>query len=249
MKYMQMGSNYAVVTSNGVKTFNTSHPNYDILVEYLEKDNEEDFVSSLNIIDSIKNWADGEFQLTNGTISYRGETIPHVIAEIILDMIKQKKDASYLLRFLENLYENPSYHAVQGLYDWISHRSLAFTQDGHFLTYKYVTKYSGPDFTDKMGRVVKEGDFVDSHSKTYRNNVGDQNVMHRYQVNDNRDLGCESGFHVGTLSYVSGQPHIMICKVNPKDVVSIPYDNSCQKIRCCKYEVVKVFTKELEIVE
>jgi hypothetical protein len=249
MKHMQMGDNYAVVTSKGVKTFSQTHTNYEILVECLTQDNEEDFLISIDIGPSITNWSDGEFKLVGGSITYRGEEIPTVIGNIIIDMINQKKDSSYLLNFLKNLYENPSYHAVQGLYDWISHRSLAFTQDGHFLTYKYVTESNRENYTDKMGREVKAGDFVDQHSMTYRNNIGDKNVMPRYKVNDNRNAACEAGFHVGTLSYVKGQKYIVICKVNPKNVVSIPHDCNCQKIRCCEYEVVKLFTEELGIVE
>ena len=46
---------------------------------------------------------------------------------------------------------------------------------------------------------------------------------------------CGHGFHVGTMNYASqfggSNRHLMACKVNPKDVVSVPYDHSCEKCR------------------
>jgi hypothetical protein len=37
----------------------------------------------------------------------------------------------------------------------------------------------------------------------------------------------------------------MICKVDPADVVSVPLDESHQKVRCCKYEVVGEYDGDL----
>jgi hypothetical protein len=73
--------------------------------------------------------------------------------------------------------------------------------------------------------------------------------MPRNKVDDNRNNGCGSGFHVGTLEYVKSHHHIMICKIHPADVVSIPTDCSCQKLRCSAYQVVSNFVGELKIVE
>ena len=30
----------------------------------------------------------------------------------------------------------------------------------------------------------------------------------------------------------------MVIKINPRDVVSIPYDYNNEKMRCCRYEVI-----------
>ena len=38
-----------------------------------------------------------------------------------------------------------------------------------------------------------------------------------------------------------GGNQIVICKVNPRDVVSVPSDSKFQKLRCCQYEVVAIF--------
>jgi hypothetical protein len=60
--------------------------------------------------------------------------------------------------------------------------------------------------------------------------------------------------HVGSLEYVrgfacgygtEGGDRIVIVKVNPADVVSVPYDCQNQKVRTCKYEVLREYTGPL----
>jgi hypothetical protein len=53
---------------------------------------------------------------------------------------------------------------------------------------------------------------------------------------------------VGALGYVNSFRQggkIVICKVDPADVVCVPYDSSQQKMRVCKYLVVGFFTGQL----
>lgn len=73
-------------------------------------------------------------------------------------------------------------------------------------------------------------------------------------MNGNRSVGCGHGLHVGAFDYAKSYGGIdldddeggngnklMICKVNPRDVVSVPTDSRFQKLRCCRYEVVSEF--------
>jgi len=68
--------------------------------------------------------------------------------------------------------------------------------------------------------------------------------MRRAKVDDNRSRGCSDGLHAGALNYVAcygsvdAGDHIVIVKINPKDVVSVPSDCNCEKLRTCRYEVV-----------
>ena len=39
--------------------------------------------------------------------------------------------------------------------------------------------------------------------------------------------------------------NIVIVKINPEDVVSVPSDCNCEKLRTCKYEVVGLYQGEL----
>jgi hypothetical protein len=39
---------------------------------------------------------------------------------------------------------------------------------------------------------------------------------------------------------------MVVVKINPADVVSVPSDCACQKVRVCKYEVVSDFVEEIQ---
>jgi hypothetical protein len=78
------------------------------------------------------------------------------------------------------------------------------------------------------------------------NSVGKIVEMERNEVDDNKDRTCSSGLHFCSLGYLShfGGERIMIVKINPRDVVSIPSDYNDTKGRACRYEVVGELNKE-----
>ena len=59
------------------------------------------------------------------------------------------------------------------------------------------------------------------------------------------------GLHAGALNYVASygsvesNDRIVIVKINPADVVSVPSDCNCEKLRTCRYEVVGEYQGEL----
>jgi hypothetical protein len=75
--------------------------------------------------------------------------------------------------------------------------------------------------------------------------------MTRSKVDDNRSVGCSQGLHAGALNYVASYGNvdagdkIVIVKINPKDVVSVPSDCNHEKLRTCQYEVVGEYQGEL----
>ena len=67
-------------------------------------------------------------------------------------------------------------------------------------------------------------------------------------VCDDASVGCSDGFHAGSLDYAEGfgrGGNLMIVEINPADVVSVPNDSDCQKLRTCKYKVVSLFKRKL----
>jgi hypothetical protein len=135
--------------------------------------------------------------------------------------------------FLENISENPSYQSQQELFDFLEHKNLPITDDGCFLAYKSVTP-----------------DYKDWHTKTIDNSIGAVIPRKkRSEVDDNRDEGCSRGYHAGSIEYVrqyyGGKiGHLMTVKINPVDVVSVPKECSCQKIRVTFYEVIAELDKD-----
>jgi hypothetical protein len=75
--------------------------------------------------------------------------------------------------------------------------------------------------------------------------------MTRSKVDDDRGRGCSNGLHAGALNYVAGYgslesgDKIVIVKINPADVVSVPSDCNYEKLRTCRYEVVGEYQGEL----
>jgi translation initiation factor IF-1 len=155
-------------------------------------------------------------------------------------MHSEGQSVDSLINFLTNLMENPSHTSVQELYSFLEENTMPITPDGHFLAYKKV-RYLSEDKVEN-GVQLKEGDMVDIHSGTFRNNPGDVVEMPRNLVNDNRADTCSHGLHFARLSYMpkfgnAGDP-IVLVKINPRDVVSIPSDYNNAKGRCCRYEVI-----------
>ena len=74
--------------------------------------------------------------------------------------------------------------------------------------------------------------------------------MPRNLVDEDKNRHCSSGLHVGAMGYVkrygsirrkpeAGEGNrVVIVKVNPKDAVSVPQDENCQKLRVSSYEVI-----------
>ena len=105
---------------------------------------------------------------------------------------------------------------------------MPITPEGNFLAYKGVNS-----------------EFKDFYSNKFDNSVGSVLEMRRNGVCDNADIGCSDGFHAGSYDYAKGYAHngghLMIVEIDPSDVVSVPFDCSCQKLRTCKYKVVGVY--------
>ena len=242
---------WTVVVNGKSVTFDPTHPEYSGLTECVKTGDADEFTELIETGHVIENWSEGDFQFTDGFLFYEDEPVRNVITNRIVQMIKEGWDHKPMLTFLENLYENVSHRAVNEFYDWIQHKGLAITPDGYILGYKGVAVYSGPEQTDMDGNLLKEGDLVDRYTGvSHRNNVGDSPGMKRRRVDDNCNNGCGSGLHAGTFEYASSwagsDGKVILVKIDPRDVVSIPVDCDFQKLRCHKYEVVSIAREIIE---
>lgn len=167
----------------------------------------------------------GKAEVRDGTVFVNDVPVHNVIAERIISLVSRGFPVDPILRFLELVLQNPNAKAQLELYDFLSNRNLPLTEDGHFLAYKRV-----------------RDDWLDIYSGTIDNSVGRVVEIPREQVDSNRERHCSSGLHVGALDYVrtyGSGGHVVIVKVNPMDVVSVPTDCSFQKLRTCRYEVLR----------
>ncbi len=232
-----------VITSNdtnNVYTLASTNPNYDAVLDAVRLGDEDSIHALCNIAKSIETFTEGNVKVENGHVYYNNTLMDGVIVDRILGFVKEKLPVQPLLRFINKLNDNSSARAVSELYKFLEHKNMPITPEGNFLAYKGVTKdyYSITAGTIEVIKgTVKEGKIF--------NGVGEKIEVKRNQVCDNKDIGCSAGIHAGSLQYAtefSGSVgKVVIVEIDPKDVVSIPTDCMCQKLRACAYKVVSEF--------
>lgn len=204
---------------------------------------EDELLRRLNLQECVNTYTCGRIQLTEdggGTYTHDNgtkEALHPVLAKRLLDCMKTRTPAAILLKFVDRLMKNPSPRAREQLYPFLAYGNMPITPEGTLLAYKAIRH----DWTDK-------------HTGKFSNRIGNVLVMNRKHVDDDPSRGCSYGFHVGTLEYVRnfarcyGEPdgdRIIIVEVDPADVVSVPLDCENQKIRTCRYKVIRLYTKPM----
>jgi hypothetical protein len=207
-------------------TVEPSHANYSRILDAIRNEAWDLVVSLADVAQTIRNFVTGGVELRNGQVFYRGEALHNSITDRILDLIADGLPFQPMLNFLSNLLDNPSKRAVDELYGFLEVGNLPITEDGHFLAFKKV-----------------RGDYRDIHSGKFDNSVGQVVEMPRNHVDEDKNRTCSTGLHFCSQDYLphfgnGGGNRVMIVKINPRDVVSVPADYHDTKGRCCRYEVV-----------
>jgi len=228
-----------VITSNDgnkVYTIARSHVNYDSVLEAVRNNDEDNIHLLCNVVRNIVTFTEGNVRVENGHVYYGNRLLDGIVVDRILGFIKEKLPVTPLLKFINKLHQNPSHRAITELYKFLEHKNMPITPDGNFLAYKgiqsdYFSKTAG-DIEVLEGRVVDGKIF---------NGVGEHIIVRRNQVCDNKDEGCSKGLHAGSVEYATtfgAGGKVVIVEINPADVVSVPTDCNCQKLRTCAYKVV-----------
>lgn len=216
-----------VIVGGEVLRFATNHQNYKELVKAIDADDSQYVQETLKPVVSIQKHLVGNvagFECDGNTVKYNGEDLPQAIGTRMLWMIQNGHNVSNLQKFFLNLQKNPSFRAVRELFGFLDACDLPITDDGYFLAYKKV-----------------RANFKDCHSGTFDNSPGKVCEVPRNTVDEDCNRTCSSGLHVCSVSYLSafGGEKIVMCKINPADVVAVPTDYKNAKMRVCRYEVLQ----------
>lgn len=237
-------NHWTVVIDGQPRQFDANHPEYSGLVDCVRTGDAEEFIRLMDVGNTIQNWSEDEFEFRDGHLYFEGEQVACESTKRVLEMLRSDFPHQPMLKYLRNLYQNVSRRAIQESYRWSSQKGLPITEDGMLLGYKGVAVHTGEPIMDLLGNTINEGDFVDKYTRvSYRNNVGDSPQMNRRSVNDDHTNGCAEGLHVGTFEYakdLAGNGPVVLVKFNPKDIVSVPSDCNCQKMRVSEYTVIGV---------
>ena len=233
MLYFKDNKQLTVHFANGdVAVWSVTNPEMPHILELCKKAKWGEIETLNNINKAIMN--SKNVIVEKDTIKIDGVSVSNTNTPIMKFIkILQEKDVvnseiNRINPFLENMFKNPFIDAVHEIYDYCKAMDFEITDDGCFLAYKKVRKDIGSIF-DKGKTKHKIGEYTEVKMyDTERTNV------------------CSKGLHFCSKSYLQYYPGevIIIVKVNPMDVVSIPVDYNFAKGRCRKYFVVGILGDE-----
>lgn len=229
----------SLVTANGILLFidgtqftvGNDHPNFNRIKDAIKTKNFAVIPALADIVTSVRNWLNNgqDFELRGDQVYLNSVAFSREITNKVLSMLEAGANAEPLYAFLRKVRANPSKIAQDELLLFCVANGFMIHEDGDIIAYKSV-----------------RGNYTDIHSGKFRNAVGDVVTMERGQVDDNRERTCSTGLHFASHEYASTwagnidgvNRRLMVMKINPRDVVSIPSDYNNQKGRCCRYEVI-----------
>lgn len=184
----------------------------------------------IDMASQVAEMSHGRVQVTADGVFYKGVKVHNTLTAKITELIDHGKKVAFLLRFMDNLYQQPSMNTVNEIYQWLASGRFALTDDGCFLAYKKV-----------------DVDYKDFYTHTIDYHVGQIVTMPRKSVDPNRHNTCSYGLHFCSKDYLpeygggfaTGDCRIMEVKINPADVVSIPVDYQFTKGRTWRLEVLR----------
>lgn len=210
-----------------------SHINYAAVEERLA--NRSGTVTELlelmsNALSVVSMYFDNRIKLfSDESITFDDKPVSGKLLNRLIAYIKEGAPPESFVKFMTKLFMNPEPTSIESLYDFLEANSLPILANGDFYAYKYVNE-----------------DYMDSHSRTFDNHPGNIVSMDRAGVTLDRSQNCSAGLHVGGYNYVfkhfGGGKRRLLVQVNPVDVVSVPFDYNCEKMRVSSYYVVKELT-------
>ena len=238
-----------------VHTITNTQPNWSKVVDLIkEEDNDDEILQAISVRAAVENFSSsGAITVVGNDVRYKDRALHGLDVDHLLEAIHtgNKRQAKALTLFLENKQLNPSYRAVNDMYKFRQDRGMPLTDDGCFLAYKgvqtsYWSKNGNTETIVLSGQTNEQGQIL--------NTIGAYIEVDRKCVEDDVTKGCGEGLHAGSLQYASGWGEkVIIVKINPKDVVSVP-EAEDNKMRVCAYTVVNEceglmpqnFSKELD---
>lgn len=249
--YMIQGNNIVVVIGTQPHTINKTHVAYEKVKEAIRTGNWDTVKKIIDPEKVVLDYGNGRIAVQGEKLFWDGHEMHNALSRRMIQMLQEDFPIEPLAKFMENLQENPSFRAVNELYGFLENNSLPITPDGHFLAYKKVRD----DFMDvHSGTVMNKPAYaltddekaampVTSGKKKEVTVAVENGVtvvsMPRNMVNDDKNQTCSEGLHFCSKEYLNhfGGERIVILKINPRDVVSIPSDYNNSKGRAARYEI------------
>lgn len=166
-----------------------------------------------------------------GDITFDGVPVNNWVVDRVRSAITLNKDPSPWINFLRNIMANPHAITVDDIYRFMdNHEEAPITEDGAILAYKKVNE----DYYSF---------FVGTDGKPVRWAPGDTVELPRDACDMDRNNTCSTGLHFCSRDYLPAfygdRGRVVMVKIFPQDIVSIPLDYQHAKGRCCRAYVVR----------
>lgn len=219
-----------VIKSGKRLTCHNTHPCFAKIINRIRAKNYNNIEQLFKLKDVFEKCFNVEVR--NNQVTYKGHPVHNVICDKILTFIRDGLPYRGLMKFMDKLMQNPEPYCRDQLYSYIERYGLAIDDDGFVYAWKAVDSDLKDKYTHKLdyspGKVVR---------------------MDRDKCDKNPEVGCGQSLHLGNSSYVltygdKEGDRFILCKFNPKDVVSCPTDCEWQKLRVTKIHSLKEVTKD-----
>lgn len=207
----------------------TSYPLF-LERQKVEEEVYEQFVELKDTSQLLKKWSNGALEITTTSVLYNGQAVQQELTEFLIEKFLNNPNDQTAFdawsNFIKVVSNATSYKVVNRLFMFLQKNDLSIDSDGNVLAWKVVNN-----------------NYRDLHSGRFDNSPGQVLEMPRSQVDDDDSRTCSHGFHVCSWDYLKsfsrqGNP-VMQVKINVNDIVSIPLDYNGEKVRVCKYEVLR----------
>jgi hypothetical protein len=170
----------------------------------------------------------GDLKITpTGTLrDKQNDAVDPIVRDYLEEFLEKGLSLEPLVKLAANIKKVADPFVRDQMVRFLRCSKFPITDDGCFIAFKRVKEV--------------EGKLLDIYTGKIPNNVGDSPRMAWEDVTKDPHTTCSAGLHVGAWGYMgvmSGDVTLAV-KVNPADVVSVPYDYQDQKMRTMGYTVV-----------
>jgi len=260
----------------GAKVVLRTNQNYEKVKKALHDKAWDTLLELMDPTESITQWGNGNLSVVNGMVHIDGEPLAsQALSQKVLDMWEEGIPIDPYIAFNRRLQELPSHRISSILFSYLEKHKFPLFDDGAFMAYKGLAEntYKGSDVSEETAQTIlnrspqnpytsingrkltepgyylellKTRDYLDVHSHSVPQSVGDTISMQTRYVNDDPSQGCSTGLHVGSNSYTSNYDIRMLVKVYPANCIAVPLDSNFSKIRVNEYTIISVDTAKVE---
>jgi hypothetical protein len=246
--------NITVVLDGEMYVADNNHPNWPAIFEAVQNDREEGLADLFDTEKALAKRFDKvseRVSIRHGKVHFDGDVVDNALTQQIIRFLNEGVDDwKPLVAFMEKVQTNPQEHSREQLYQFLARHEFTITDDGDILGYKGVTYVQSTLDEDEHYLSTTRGEaFVNGEPKKgyIPQRLGDVVEMPRSAVAFDPSQGCSTGLHVANHGYALTYGNkVLLVRVNPRDVVSVPDDANWQKVRVCRYEVVSEAEGEIK---